>query len=131
MFRVPAIDKRLKTKDEVLGLLLPARGGGRQAVAFSTAFLARARVHHATFEARRLVVVTSRQGANRVYDAQAYTFTPAKTDDQVTDQHGRAWHVTEEALVMTGTGTRLARVPAFRAFWFGWYAQFPDTELVK
>jgi hypothetical protein len=26
---------------------------------------------------------------------------------------------------------RLARRTAFRAFWFGWYAQFPDTVLVK
>jgi hypothetical protein len=24
----------------------------------------------------------------------------------------------------------LARLPARRAFWFGWFAQFPDTELV-
>jgi Protein of unknown function (DUF3179) len=28
-------------------------------------------------------------------------------------------------------GDETARVPAFRAFWFGWYAQFPDTVLVK
>ena len=40
--------------------------------------------------------------------------------------------VTEEALVpKTGTAAPLPRVPAFRAFWFGWYAQFPDTILVK
>ena len=28
-------------------------------------------------------------------------------------------------------GDESARVPAWRAFWFGWYAQFPDTVLVK
>lgn len=28
-------------------------------------------------------------------------------------------------------GDETARIPAFRAFWFGWYAQFPNTVLVK
>ena len=36
-----------------------------------------------------------------------------------------------EALVPDGAGPRLARVPAWRAFWFGWYAQFPETLLFK
>jgi hypothetical protein len=30
-----------------------------------------------------------------------------------------------------GKGQPLRRVTAFRAFWFGWYAQFPDTILIK
>jgi hypothetical protein len=29
------------------------------------------------------------------------------------------------------TGERLARVPAPRAFWFGWIAQHPETVLYK
>jgi hypothetical protein len=42
------------------------------------------------------------------------------------------WRVTEDALVpAAGPGTPLPRVTAFRAFWFGWSAQFPDTILVK
>ena len=46
--------------------------------------------------------------------------------------HERQWKVTEEALVpVAGAGPALPRVAAFRAFWFGWYAQFPDTILVK
>lgn len=28
-------------------------------------------------------------------------------------------------------GDEAAQIPAYRAFWFGWYAQFPDTVLVK
>ena len=39
--------------------------------------------------------------------------------------------MSEDALVLEDdAGERLARVPAQRAFWFGWYAQFPDTELI-
>ena len=28
-------------------------------------------------------------------------------------------------------GDKLERLPAHRAFWFGWFAAFPDTKLVK
>lgn len=131
MFRVPIIDTRLKTKDEVLGVLLPARGGGRQAVAFSTTFLQRHPIYHAAFEGRDIVVVTSPKGANRLFEAGGQKFTTWSGEDRVLDVQGRAWRVTEEALVLRGAGTRLPRIPAFRAFWFGWFAQFPETELVK
>jgi hypothetical protein len=46
----------------------------------------------------------------------------------VRDASGQRWRVTPDALVDDGTG-RLPRVPAHRAFWFGWYAQHPDTVL--
>jgi len=131
MFRVPAIDKRLPTKAEVLGLLLPAWGGGRTAIAFSAEYLLRHPIHHADFEGRRLVVLTSPRGANRIYDAGGETFSSWRGEDAVIDNQGRAWRVTESALVPSGAGPGLARIPAFRAFWFGWFAQFPDTELVR
>lgn len=133
MFRVPRVDTRLKNKDDVLGVLVPAPGGGRQAVAFSAAFLARTRVHHETIEGRSLVVLTSVRGANRVYDAGDLRLSAWIDDTTVRDQQGRSWRVTEEALtpVNLSSGTPRPRVSAFRAFWFGWYAQFPDTLLVK
>jgi len=132
MFGVPLTDRRLKNKDEILGLLLPAQGGGRQPVAFSARFLARNRIHHAEFEGRSLLVITTRRGANRVFDAGQYRFAEQDGDDGVIDDQGRAWRVTEEALVLDeATPVRLPRVTAYRAFWFAWYAQFSDTELVK
>ncbi len=132
MFRVPKLDARLKNKDEVLGALVPAVGGGRQAVAFSAAYLTRTRVHHETVEGRTLVVLTSPRGANRVYDSGATRITSWVDTTTVRDSAGALWMVTEEALVAhTNRATTLPRVPAFRAFWFGWYAQFPDTILVK
>ena len=133
MFRVSRRDSRLNNKDEVLGLLLPARGGGRQAVAFSAAFLAATPVHHASYEGLELVVVTSAQGANRVYDAGPVRFVRLDDDGRVVDTAGRRWQVTEAALVPPDgapAGPRPRR-SAVRAFWFGWFAQFPDTALVK
>lgn len=132
MFRVPKLDTRLPNKAEVLGVLVPAVGGGRQAVAFSAAYLARQRVHHQTVEGRTFVVLTTRQGANRVYEAGATRMDAWLNDELVRDTTGRQWNVTEDALVPSGgVAQPLRRVAAFRAFWFGWYAQFPDTILVK
>ena len=131
-FRVPVLDTRLKNKDEVLGLLLPAEGGGLQAVAFSADFLRRQPVHHARFGAHSLVILTSPAGANRVYDAGAHRLTGWTGPTTVRDAAGATWEVGEEAVVrQDGSGVRLPRRTAFRAFWFGWFAQFPDTELVK
>jgi hypothetical protein len=132
MFRVPKLDTRLPNKAEVLGLLVPAEGGGRQAVAFSAAFLDKQRVHHQTVEGRTFVVLTTRQGANRVYEAGSTRMDAWINHELVRDATGRQWKVTEEALVpVSGASAPLRRVPAFRAFWFGWAAQFPETILVK
>lgn len=133
MFRVPVIDKRLKNKDEVVGVLLAARGGGRQAVAFAVDFLARRPIYHATFEGVPLVVLTSAGGANRVFESGAVRFTKWTGDMTILDDTGRHWRVTETALVAADPGSpaSLPRRAAFRAYWFGWFAQFPETELVK
>jgi hypothetical protein len=58
-------------------------------------------------------------------------FTRRDGDDRVIDSTGRRWTITEPALVPpAGPETKpLPRIPAFRAFWFGWYAQFPETAL--
>jgi hypothetical protein len=131
MFRVPRVDRRLKNKDEVLGILMPAQGGGRQAVALAASFLRKHPVYAATFEGQPLVILTTSNGANRVYDAGEHRFTAWRGDRHVLDALGLAWRVAEDALVDDSSGRRLPRRTAFRAFWFGWHAQFPDTELVK
>ena len=138
MFAVSRTDARLANKEEVLVLRLadPGRGGEPAALAITASFLARNRVFQHDFAGRTLVVVTSEQGANRVYDAGDIRFERSLDDGRVADEAGRAWRVTEAALVLDGdpgvqgAGVQRARVPAHRAFWFGWYAQFPDTELI-
>ena len=132
MFAVSRRDARLRNKEEVLVLRLPdpERPGELLPLAVTARFLLRNRVSQHEFAGRNLVIVTSEQGANRVYDAGDVRFE--RLDDvQVLDEAGRAWQVSEDALVLEDdAGVRLMRVPAQRAFWFGWYAQFPDTELI-
>ncbi len=133
MFAVSRRDPRLPNKEEVLVLRLsdPESPGELLPLAVTARFLSRNRVHHHGFAGRNLVIVTSGQGANRVYDAGDVRFERHVDGERVADDAGRAWLVTEDALVPEdAAGARLARVPAQRAFWFGWYAQFPDTELI-
>jgi hypothetical protein len=135
MFEVPRTDPRLKNKDEVLGLLLrPPESGSeppRRALALSVEFLERHPLYELSFAGHDLVVVTSRDGANRVYETGGTDLTRVRGDGLLEDAGGDRWRVTEEALVHETTAERRARVPARRAFWFGWYAQFPETELVR
>ena len=133
MFQVQARDDRLDNKDEVVVLLFddPA-GGTRHPVALSVDFLEDHPVFQAEAAGHLFVVVTSPDGANRVYRTEGQRFERRLDDFRVADADGRVWLVTEDELVaVDDAGARLARLPANRAFWFGWYAQFPQTELFK
>ena len=80
---------------------------------------------------RLFVVVTTPQGANRVYRTPV-EFPEQRVGAAIKDVEGRTWTISETALVFDGSPSREApRVSAQRAFWFGWYAQFPDTLLFK
>ena len=133
MFPVSRRDDRLSNKEEVLVLRPddPARGGAPAPLAITARFLARNPVYHFELAGRSLVAVTSGEGANRVYDAGDVRFARRLGPDRLADEAGRAWRVVEAALVQEDDpGAQRPRVSAHRAFWFGWYAQFPDTALI-
>ena len=131
MFEVPKTDTRLKNKAEVLALLVPSENGD-QAVAISADFLRRHRLHAFRAGGRSLAVVTTPDGANRVYDVEDVRLSRQRADGMLEDERGGRWRIEEDALVEEdGAGRRLERVAAWRAFWFGWYAQFPETDLIR
>lgn len=66
-------------------------------------------------------------GEVRAYERGALQFRAA-TRDALSDERGRTWRVTEEAL-LGPAGERLVRLPGALAYWFGWYSFFPKTEL--
>ena len=128
MFEVPALDMRLKNKDEVFTVLLAAHPDRPLAIAAD--LLASNPVHHDAVEDTALVVFTDPSGANRAYASDDVTFTGYDGDRSVQDGSGMTWTMDEHAL--TGADGRvLHRIPAQRAFWFGWYAAFPNTRLVQ
>jgi hypothetical protein len=127
MFPVPATDDRLANKAEVLGVLPGADGGGPLAI--DTAHLRAHPLLHGRVGPDAIVVVTDGSGANRVYASADVRFTRYDGDRTLTSADGRTWLLGEDALASGAEA--LARVPAHRAFWFGWHAAFPDTRLLR
>jgi hypothetical protein len=128
MFGVPKIDARLANKAEVLALRFAEKPD--EVLAISADFLARHRVHHERIGARRFVVLTDTSGANRVYETGGLRFAGWDGEQRATDSRGRSWQVREDGLAGPA-GQKLARLPAHRVFWFGWYSAYPHTRLVK
>ncbi len=133
MFEVSGTDSRLKNKAEVLVMRLEPPGGGKPLpTAISTELLRKNRVYHTDVAGRKLVVLTTEQGANRVYEAGEVRLTRYRGDGRVEDSTGGSWKINEDALIAEKQqSTSLPRIPAQRAFWFGWHAQFPDTLLIR
>ncbi|MBI3375354.1 MAG: DUF3179 domain-containing protein [Betaproteobacteria bacterium] len=128
MFGVPSPDSRLSNKAEVLALRFAAAPG--EPLAIAADFLRANRVHHDRLGPQEFVVLTDASGANRVYASASVRFASWDGDALARDRSGRAWKVGEDALTRPG-GAALKRLPAHRAFWFGWHAAFPGTRLVK
>lgn len=67
-------------------------------------------------------------GETRVYERGAHTFINSKSKDELLDERGRAWRVTEDALIAPD-GQRLPRLGGHLAYWFGWFSFYPQTEI--
>ncbi len=128
MFGVPELDERLNNKDEILGLIFPEYSD--QPLAISADFLLENPVYHERLGDLDLVVLTDPSGANRVYESQDVEFDSYDGDRTVTDEQGRTWELTEDQLIGP-EGEELDRLPAYRAFWFGWYSAYDQTRLVE
>lgn len=127
MFNTPFQDSRLENKREVLALRFKGQAG--KSIAIDTKFLNKNPVFQGELGTQKYVVLTDSTGANRVYDPGNNKFTDLKSD-AVIDQNGDVWKVTESQLLHPN-GTSAKRLPYHRAFWFGWHAAFPNTDLIK
>ncbi|MDA8017910.1 MAG: DUF3179 domain-containing protein [Thermoanaerobaculia bacterium] len=128
MFSVPELDDRLANKDEVLAIDLGVPGDPPLAV--SAEFLSKNAVWHEDQGGQSFVVLTDPSGANRVYASGTHRFVSWQGRDVVVDSNDHRWTVTERELVAED-GRSVPRLPAYRAFWFGWRAAHPDTRLVR
>jgi hypothetical protein len=128
MFQVPALDARLKNKDEVLGLVFPQHPD--RPMAISASYLAAHPLYLDEVGGLRFVVLTDDSGANRVYEAADVTFTAWDGETGVQDATGRNWSL-QEATLVSEDGAVLHRLPAQRAFWFGWFSAYNHTRLVQ
>ena len=69
-------------------------------------------------------------GEVRAYQRGAQAFRPGPDTGTLLDSAGRPWQITEDALIGPD-GARAPRVNGFLAYWFGWYAFFPQTLLYE
>jgi hypothetical protein len=136
MFDVSLRDARLPNKAEVLVLrsLDNALGANPEIppYAVATEFLESRPVYHLTIDSRDLVVLTTENGANRVFAVDSYRFESLAPENRVIDSDGQSWAIEEDWLTAEfDAGLRLPRVSGHRAFWFGWFAQHPETVLIR
>ncbi len=125
----------LQTKDIVLGVAI-----GDNSKAYPVSILQQSRVVNDLIGETEIVIVASGSSqAARVYERDGRVFAPGQQDARmgelavtVADSRGTTWRVTEEFLVdSTDDSQRLNRIPTHMAFWFGWFAFNPDTEVYK
>jgi len=74
---------------------------------------------------RRPVTYTA-GNAVRAYERGKETFYRTIDAKTLLDADGRSWRLTEEALIGPD-GEHLKRISGHLAYWFGWYAFFPNT----
>ncbi len=124
MFPVPKIDDRLLNKDEVFAL----REGDEQ-LAISIEYLATNRIYTDRVGDLEFVILSDEDGTSRAYEKGDATFEEFDGLETAIDSDGGMWTVSEEAI--TSGDKTLRRVSSHRAFWFGWYSQYPETRLIK
>ena len=128
MFNVPKTDNRLANKAEILALR-PQQISDEQ-LAISADFLAANPIYQTQLGGFKMLVLTDKSGANRVYEAKEINFASWNKSNVAVDSTGKQWKV-DEAQMTGPKGEVLKRVSAHRAFWFGWYSAFPNTTLIK
>ncbi|NJL93762.1 MAG: DUF3179 domain-containing protein [Anaerolineae bacterium] len=64
--------------------------------------------------------------AVRAYQRGDLTFEATDLPDQLVDDAGNPWQITEEGLMGPG-GRVLLRLGGHLAFWFGWFSFYPET----
>ncbi len=127
MFSISTSDDRLNNKDEILALTFPQFS--EDTMAISASFLQNKPIYVNRLGSVEFVVLTDTSGANRVYEAKNHSFTSYDQDVTLIDSKGMKWSLSEDEL--KSGDLVLARLPAHRAFWFGWHSAFPDTTLVR
>ena len=117
-------DRRVSPKEEIFGLTV-----GATPKAYVLAALKREPVLNDSIGTTAVVVVTSSQGGARAYLRDRHEFQSGAEAGLLRDAGGGTWRVEESRLVHSSSGESLDRLPGHLAYWFGWYAFYPQTLL--
>jgi hypothetical protein len=118
--------------------LLPSKAwiyalrSGAAARAYPLDLLFRERVVNDEIGGLPLVLIADPTGgAVRAYRSGGRRFAEGPHGDVIEPATGERWTVAEEGLRPPRGGLPLARVAGHRAYWFAWYAFFPETGLYE
>ncbi len=128
MFNVPKLDRRLNNKSEILGLIF--NHSPEKPLAIEGNYLAENPIYYDKIGDMEFVALTDKSGAIRVYENNGIRFQAWDQDTTVIDENNISWILSESNLE-SENGSTLLRLPANRAFWFGWFSAYPHTRLVK
>jgi hypothetical protein len=124
MFPVWLTSDRLKMKEVVFALIVNGKPK-----AYPIEVLKREGLTHDAVGGKAIVLLTSRgSGAVRAFETAGKRFRDAGEGRLVEEGTGTLFEIEEESL-LAETGEKLPRIAGHNAFWFGWYAFFPTTEL--
>ncbi len=91
-------------------------------------------VHDALGGKNIVLVADPSDGSVRVYERRNLTFqVPSEGAPlrQLLSESGAGWRLAEDRLIPEAGGSPLLRIPGHVAFWFGWYAFYPETEIYQ
>ena len=124
MFPVAGTDQRLPVKEQVFGLTFSGK-----ARAYQRSALTHSPVLNDTVGGQEVVVITVVGGGVRAYQREGREFRIGPKG-QLQDEFGQEWKVLEDVLMnVTDTAERLGRLPSRDAYWFGWHAFYPHTDV--
>jgi len=128
MFPVWRKNPQLATKAWVYAI----RAGGR-AKAYPLELLFRERIVNDAVGTIPIVLVADPEsGAVRAYRRQDHVFAEGPSSRQLVEPAtGERWVVADDFLRPASGAGPLERFAGHRAYWFGWYAFFPETELYE
>jgi len=126
MFPVQSQSGLLPNKAEVL--VLP--WAYRPRTSISQSLLIKKPIYQTSISGRPILVVTDSSGANRVYETTE-TFASLENDKELIDGKGRRWSMNEDHIQCITSKEIYLRLPAHRAFWFGWHAAYPNGRLIN
>lgn len=79
-----------------------------------------------------VLILDPRSDAVRAYERAGLLFQTPSDDEPLRtlrSADGATWWIAEEGLASEGKGDLLPRIPGHAAFWFGWYAFYPETTV--
>ncbi len=126
MFPVAQRDNRLPAKTIVFGMHLNGISKAWPLQYFREGFPV-----NDSFGGQSVVLL----GSEKKESVRAYVTAGEKfvqiSRDMLKDGNGNMWRIRDAALVETQTGRKYPRYPGHLAYWFGWYAFYPETLLYE